>query len=226
MKKTLKKKGVHTKDDMRGLFFIVKGQYRKGVEPKVINSATGNETYIGGYNPHSDDTVNWYMLLDRKTFRCCACSNDLNKVVRSVHTIIMKYKGVARGYFKHISQTTSDDYYEIHYLGHKPLTHMEREKKGKNKYPRVSPVMRCLYEEVDKRWGDYYEDLITEMEDLAYEDLKGEKPVNKSRKLVSKHKVEKPVLETPKHTEVIDTSTPKKLVKPKVKMGVKKLSME
>lgn len=221
MKKNTTKKG----DDMRDLFFIIKGNHKKGVEPKIVNRVTGNDTFIGGFNPNSEDTEEWYMLMDRKTFKCCYCGNSLEKCLECLKTLIVRYKGVAKGYFKHISKTTTDDYYEIHYLGHKPMTPLEREKKGKNKYPRVSPIMRVVYEEIDKRWGDYYKDLIKETEDLAYEELKGEKPVFKSKKLVSKHnKVVKPeVKETP--VKVIDT-TPKKMAKPKVKIGVKKLKME
>lgn len=218
------KKKVNTKkgDDMRGLFFIVKGQYKK-LAPKVVNRVTGNDVFLGGFNPEDQNTVEWYMLMDRKTFRCCVCSTDINKCLEGVKNIIIRYKGVGKEYFKHISKTTSDDYYEVHYLGHKPLTHMEREKKGKNKYPRVSPIMRCVYEEVDTRWGHHFDDLISAKEEEAYEVLKGEKPVFKSRKLMSKHKTHSvEVVETPK--EVIDTTTPKK-VKAKAKLGVKKLSM-
>lgn len=225
-KKTNTKTNTKKGDDMRDLFFIVKGQYRKGVAPSVINKATGNEVFIGGFNPESDNTVNWYMLMDRKTYRCCVCGTDLNKCLEGVRTLILKYKGVGKKYFKHISDTTSDDYYEVHYLGRKPLTTLEREKKGKNKYPRVSPIMRCLYEEVEKRWGDHYREEIERMEDLAYEELKGEKPVFKSRKLVSKHKAKLPAVETVETPKKVIDTTPKKMVKPKVKMGIKKLNME
>ena len=55
----------HEGDSMRGLFFIVKGQYQKGVEPSFINSVTGDVSHVGGYNPYSDDTTNWYMCLDK-----------------------------------------------------------------------------------------------------------------------------------------------------------------
>lgn len=225
-KKTNTKTNTKKGDDMRDLFFIIKGQYRKGATPKVTNRLTGNDVFLGGYDPEDENTIEWYMLLDRKTFRCCVCSNDINKCLAGVKNIIIRYKGVGKNYFKHISKTTSDDYYEVHYLGHKPMTSMEREKKSKNKYPRVSPIMRCVYEEIDKHYGHYYRDLISEAEEEAYEVLKGEKPVFKSRKLMSKHKTNTKsveVTETPK--EVIENTTPKKMVKPKVKMGIKKLNM-
>ena len=224
----MKKKNTNTKkgDDMGGLFFIIKGQYRNKATPKVVNRMTGNDVYLGGYDPEDKNTVGWYMLLDRKTYRCLVCGTSLDKCLQGVKNTIVKYKGVGKNYFKHISKTTSDDYYEVHYLGHKPLTHMEREKKGKNKYPRVSPIMRCVYEEIDKHYGHHFDDLISEMEEEAYEVLKGERPVFKSRKIMSKHKTQTLKVETTQtHKEVIDTTTPK-MVKPKVKLGVKKLKME
>lgn len=212
------------KDDMRGLFFIMKGQYRKGVEPSFTNSVSGNVSYIGGYNPTSDDTEEWYMLMDKKTFHCVACDSDFNKVLKGVHTTIKRFKGVARRYFKHISDTTSDDYYEVTYLGHKPLDKKGITDKAEGRCPRVSPVMRCLYERVLEEYGDYYVEEIEHMEELAYEDLKDERPINKSRKLVSKHKTIGSVEMKQHKEEVIDT-TLKRLTRPKVKIGIKKLSM-
>lgn len=209
-------------DDMRGLFFVVKGQYAKGVQPSFVNKVSGDVTFIGGYDPFSEDTSNWYMLMDCKTFHCVSCGSDLDKVLKAVHTVIKKYKGSARNYFKHVSEVTSDDYYEVTYLGRSPLTHDQRVAKAEGRCPRVSPVMRCLYEKVYEEYGDYYEDEVREMEDLAYSELVEERPINKTRKLVSKNKPKGLVKTTPKEEKVLDTSQPKRLVKPKVKIGLKK----
>ena len=82
--------------------------------------------------------------------------------------------------------------------------------------------MRCLHEHIYDEYGDFYSDEIREMEDLAYRELVEEKPFNKSKKLVSKHKKE---VELTRKSEVkVDTTTPKK-VKPKVRLGIKKLNM-
>lgn len=208
---------------MRGLFFIVKGQYRKDVAPSYINKVTNNVGYIGGYDPYSDNTEKWYMLIDCKTFHCISCGSDFNKVLKGVYNTIVKHKGVAKRYFKHISDTTSDDYYETHYLGHRPLTPEQRAKKAEGRCPRVSPTMRSLYEAVYKEYGDYYSEEVQEMEDLAYNDLVEERPYNKSRKLVSKtRKNTNSVMVTPKEDKVIETPTPIK-VRTKVKMGIKKI---
>ena len=218
---------THEGDSMRGLFFIVKGHYKKGVEPSFVNSVSGDVNHIGGYNPDSVTTDEWYMLMDKITFQCIACGSDLDKVVKGVYNAIVKRKGSAKKYFKHISDTTSDDYYEIHYLGHTPLTHDQRVKKAEGRCPRISPVMRCLYSHIFSVYGDYYIDQIEHMEDLAYSDLeewkKENRPINKTKKRLAKTKVQKPVMETPKQSEVDTTS---KKVKPKMKLGVKKLAME
>lgn len=217
---------THDGDSMRGLFFVVKGQYRKGLEPSFVNKVSGDVNHIGGYDPYSKDTENWYMLMDKITFQCLACGSDLEKVVKGVYTAIMKRKGSAKKYFKHVSDTTSDDYYEVHYLGHTPLNHDQRQKKAEGRCPRVSPIMQELYKAVYNEYGDFFRDLIEEQEDLAYENLKEERPINKTRKLVSKNKVKNTDMEKTTTSQVIETPAPKKLVKTKAKLGVKKLSME
>lgn len=214
------------KEDMRGLFFLVKGQYRKQ-EPCFTNEVTGDKTYIGGYDPESENTNEWYMVMDNKTFHCIACGSNKEKVLNSVHSVIVRYKGEAKLYFHHVSKVTSDDYYETHYLGHKELTPDKRAKKAEGRCPRVSPAMRCLYEKVLEEYGDYYSDEVECLEDKAYESLKENTPLKRSKRLVSKTKksLNKKVLNTTdKEDKVLDT-THKKLVRPKKKFGLKKLSM-
>ena len=213
------------KEDMRGRFFIAKGQYCK-TEPSFTNKASGSVSYIGGYDPYNRHTAEWYMLMDCKTFHCVACGGSLDKILKALHTTIVKSKGDAKRYFKHVSSVTSEDYYEIHYLGHKPLSLDQLSKKAEGRCPRVSPVMKCLYEAVYNEYGDFFSEEIEEVEDRAYEDLKGEKPINKSRKLVSKNKSKIGLVKTiPKKDKVVEPTPPKKLGMTKVKMGVKKLKM-
>lgn len=213
-------------EDMKGLFFIVKGQYKKGVEPHFINEVSGEKNFIGCFNPESEDTSEWYMLLDNKTFHCVACGGDYDKVLKSVSKVIKKYKGVAKKYFKYLSDTTSEDYYEITYLGHKPLTKDQRAKKVVGRCPRVTPVMKSLYEQVYNEYGDYYREDIENMENEAYEVLKDSTPFKRSRKLMKNKKVvSKPelVVKEQEAQEVLSTPKVKHI---KTKLGVKKLSME
>lgn len=219
-------------DAMRGLFFIVKGQHKRNVKPCFTNKLTQEINYIGGYDPHNEDTVEWYQLVDCKTFQCLACGSDLNKVLNGVYNIIMRYKGVARNYFKHISDTTSDDYYETHYLGHAPLGHEQRANKAEGRCPRTSPIMREVYRHIYEEFGDYFSDEVKEKEDLAYKDLKEKgkgvlnKPKDKARKLVTKNRLKpKDKVETADTLgKVVDTSDTKlKKAKPKLRVGIKKL---
>ena len=203
---------------MRGLFFIVKGQYKRD----------NDEVSISGYDPYDPQTNEWYMLMGTKTFHCISCGSDYNRVLKGVYTVIKKYKGVAKNYFRYVSKVTSDDYYEVTYLGHRPLNDAERAKKAVGRCPRVSPKMREIYTKVYNTFGDFFEDDIKEMEERAYEDLKDQKPFRKSQKLIRKTTPNTKVslVTPPKKEEVINTSTPKKLVKKKVKLGIKKLNME
>lgn len=217
----------HEGDSMKDLFFIVKGQYRKGVEPGFINGATSDVSYVGGYDPERPDTEEWYMCMDKVTFHCTACGSDLNKVAHSVYNMIMKYKGSAKKYFKHVSDTTSEDYYETHYLGHAPLSTDQINKKAEGRCPRTSPAMRCLYNAVYGWYGSYFSDKVQEMEDQAYSDLeeviKQSRPINKTRKIMKKTPVKRVEMEIPKTPEKGVTKL-KKLGK--TKLGVKKLSTE
>lgn len=207
------------KEDMRGLFFIVKGQY------KTDNSKDG--VCVSGYDPEDPNTKEWYMLVDNVTFRCFACGSDLNKVIGGVSRVIFKFKTRER-YFKHVCKVTSEDYYEVHYRGRRPLTHDEIVKKAEGKCPRVSPAMKALYSKIYSCYGDYYSDLVKVEEDKAYKELKEQTPFHKSKKLMSKIKLEEPVVEKPKkvlENEQTQVETQFKLKKIKPKLGLRKLSV-
>lgn len=218
-------------EDLRGVFFIVKGQYRKGAEPSFVNNVTKDTMWIGGYDPNSEDTETWYMCLDRYTFQCRACGSDLKKVLKAVHTCIVKYKDL-KHYLHHISKTTSDDTYEVKYLGKRPLTSEERVKKAEGRCPRVSPPMRCLYEAIYEEYGDHFSALVEEQEDLAYEELKGKTPFKKAKKMVKTKPLVLPKKEeTPKKILLKKAEKPKtpqkttKVIKPIGKKTLKKLTI-
>lgn len=186
-------------DDMRGLFFIVKGQYEKGVKPSFINEVSDNESFIGGYDPENKNTQEWYRLMDRKTYTTLCCSGDLDNVLRGVYKYIKKFKGNTKKYLEFLDGLDN---------------------------PFLSPTMRCMYEHIDNLFGDYFSDEVRKMEDLAFNELHEEKTVIKSRKLVSKYRNNMlgTHKETPKKGEDKVCITPKKM-KPKVVLGIKKLNM-
>lgn len=186
------------KDDMRGLFFIVKGQYSKGARPSVVNTS-GDVSYLGGYDPLSDDTKEWYQVIDNTTFNCVACGGDLDSVLRSLSNLIKKHKGSLKRYLKFMKHYSTG----------------------------VSPSMREFYKHLYEEYGDFFNDLVCEVVENTYIELVEERPVNKSKRLLAKNKIHKEDLEmnTKKEDTPVETLTLKK-VKPKVKLGVKKLKLE
>lgn len=191
------------KEDMRGLFFIIKGQYRRNKGIKFFNEVSGDYNHIGGYDPEDTTNEKWYMLVDRETYTTLSCGSDLNKILKMVNKYITTYK-------------TKDKYLKM-------LRSLEVSSAP-------SPIHRRLQQEIDSNYGDYFSDLIEEQEDLAYESVHDEM-VNPLYKKTKKRLVKKTtpntfgevVKETPKTPQV---ETPKNtLVKPKKKFGIKKLSM-
>lgn len=130
---------MNKKEDLRGVFFIIKGHYTKGARPS-FTSDSGSTLYIGGFNPSNDTTEEWYMLLDKDHLVCVACG-DLNTVTQGV------YKQI---------------------VGHRTLKHYNKWASNTTQTP---PVMVSLYREIYDHYGDYFEDLVVEQEDLAYEYL-------------------------------------------------------
>lgn len=202
---------MNTIDTMRGLFFIIKGGYVKGLLPTYVNDISGDTCFLGGFDPCGDDTREWYTVMDRKSFNYIYCGGDLEKALAAIRNTIVKHKGVAKNYFREVSRLTSDDYYEVHYLGHTPLTAEMRTRKCEGRCPRTSPIMRCLYQNVDMVYGDYYSDQIEEVEEEAYTDLVRNKPVNKSKKILQRAR--KSLSVTVEETKTPDTTGVKHLKK-------------
>lgn len=188
------------KTDMKGVFFIVKGQYRRRGEV-FYNDVSGEKNYLGGYDPESEDTVEWYMLLDNITFNTWASGCDLNKILLCARKYIKKY--VSRDRF---------------------LASLDTMEGGKN----TSPIHARLMREVYNTYGDYYEDKIEKVVGDEYEVLKDTlinpyfKKTKRLFKRVKNTSVETPrtPVETPQDTLV---STPKMLGK--VRKRIKLLSV-
>lgn len=184
------------KEDMRGLFSIIKGQYSNKTGEGFSNDINNTTMYIGGYDPYSPDTTEWYQAMDNVNFKCIGCGGDYNKVLRSVYNTIKHHKGSVKNYLKHTKNT-----------------------------PATPPITRSLYERVIKEYGAYFSDDILDMEDLAYSELREDTPLKKTKKLVKKIRCEDTSNTTTNSVKVLDNMTPKKLVKTKPKLGIKKLSM-
>lgn len=170
---------MNTTQDMRGLFYIVKGQYKPN-KRDTLNT--------DGYDPEDPNTSEWYQLRDCKTHHCVVCGRDFNKVLKGVYTLIITYK-VARNYFKFVDDTTTEDYYRTHYLGKPPYTPEQRAKRAESgRSARLSPPMKELHDLIYDDYGDYYREYIREMEDEAYKYLASQTPMGKTKKLLGKTK--------------------------------------
>ena len=184
-------------EDLRGVFFIVKGQYKRNCGQSFVNSATGDVNYLGGYDPSSEETSEWYMVLDNITFNCVCCGGDFNKAVRSIGNAIKRYKTKAR-YLKELEK---------------------RDTRSK-----VSKPMRCLYQAIYDTYGDFYDEYIEEQEDLAYGDITFKTPLQRTKDIKKKTTVRK--LVTPTTTEKKDVEETKTIRrKAPLKRSLKKLSI-
>ena len=184
-------------EDLRGVFFIVKGQYKRNCGQSFVNSATGDVNYLGGYDPSSEETSEWYMVLDNITFNCVCCGGDFNRAVRSIGNAIKRYKTKAR-YLKELEK---------------------RDTRSK-----VSKPMRCLYQAIYNTYGDFYDEYIEEQEDLAYGDITFKTPLQRTKDIKKKTTVRK--LVTPTTTEKKDVEETKTIRrKAPLKRSLKKLSI-
>jgi len=188
------------KEDMRGLFFIVKGQYCRNKGHKFLNEASGDYNHTGGYDPEDPETPKWYMLVERETYTTLNCGSDLNKVLAGVYRYITRYK-------------TKDKYLKM-------LRSLEYS-------GAPSPIHKRLQQEIDKDFSWYFEDLVAEQEDKAYADVHDEM-VNPLYKKTKKRLTKTITPKTPEVTldaplfEETPPAPPAKKVAPKKLKGLKK----
>lgn len=166
-------------EDMRGLFFIVQGQYRRNLEPVFQNPVSESVNWCGGYDPTSPSTEKWYMLFDWPTLTCHCASSDLDYVLGGVGRIITKYKTKER-----------------------LITALKNLSFGVS-----SKSTKVLDEHLGHLYGHHFAALIREQEDLAYEQVREQDPIVKARKKL-KRRVNTVVETTPPpaQTQVLDTS--------------------
>ena len=174
-------------EDLRGVFFIIKGQYRKDLSPQWYNPVSESVNWCGGYDPSRPDTVEWYQLLDTLTYTVHRAGSDLDTVLQGVEHIITKYKsreGLERA-IKSVSFGVS------------------------------SKSVKALDGHLCELYGDFFAPLIREREERAYAYLKDHNPVVKARKLkrrvVNVTQQEKTSVKTPTpSTSKLVSSIPRK----------------
>ena len=155
--------------DLGGMFFIIKGQHTPSLG-------------ISAYDPSLPGTHEWYQTLDCVVFNCVACGSSFENAVGGVESAILHYR-TRENYFKQLAIQSTEDYYDIHYLGKRPKTSEELNNLiGKDgRRARTSPVMKELYAEIYRRYGGYYSDVIKEAEQKAFNSNVFKSPLERSR---------------------------------------------
>lgn len=201
-------------EDLRGLFYIVKGNYKDRGEK--VECEDGVARYIGGYDPNDEDTEEWYRVLDTETYFCSYAGGDYEKALSVIYNQIVKFKS-RKKYFQWVSEVSSEDYYFIHYKGASPFSRDQHMKRCEGRVPRVSKAGKALEKEVYMRWGHIYDGDVLMIEDKAYNKVEEKENINSKKKIKLKNKVKVENLSKP----VIPTNKkPKKkgVIKKKIKL--------
>lgn len=183
------------KENLRGLFYIVKGHYVKNKAPRFWNEVSASYNDIGGYDPEREDTEEWYMVFDNEEFRFHGSSTTLQGAANIIRRIILKHK-TKEHYF-----TTLEQYENM-----------------------VSPIYQRLHQEVYNTYGDYFKQFVSEVvEESAYREVRNNTPVMKARnkKKRSLSKVVEMVEVTPPQTIEVNTLSDTSTPKPKRGKGLK-----
>lgn len=190
------------RESLRGLFYIMKGQYVKNRTPRFWNDVSESDNYIGGYDPEGDDTSEWYSVMDKENFQCHGTAPTLKGAVNIIRKIILRYR-------------TKEHLYEV----------LERYDMPK------SPIHIRLMEEVYNTYGDFFSGLVEDVENTTYEEVRNDTPVMRARNKRKRSliKVEMKDKDTPPDTTIEDTppkgDVPKKRNKG-LKIRKRKVSVE
>ena len=184
-------------EDMRGLFYIVRGGYKRGKSPSFFNPVSEDKNWIGGYDPSDDTNEEWYMLLDSELFMCQCAGSKLQSCLDTAYKLIKRYR-------------TKEKYVKVM----KSLTYSGG---------CASPIHKALEKEIYNTYGDYFRSQLDEVENLAYQEIREDTPLARATKLRKKRvesgvpKVEmetmrKPsgTISTPKHNTRKNKLVPKK----------------
>lgn len=204
------------KEDMRGLFYVVKGSYKKDNDPDGI--------CVSGYDPTNLNTREWYQVKDCYTHTTLCCGQDLDTVLESISKQIIKWNSLKK-YLKHICTSMRIDYRErCTNAGvllcaediYNRCKNMRCEESGESKMVNIEKKVYLLF-------GDHFKNLVTLQEDKAYKVLGDSTPKNKLKSAEKKSKF-KPVIKQDSTPTTITTppkhSTLKK-VTPKLKPSTK-----
>lgn len=170
-------KKMKNEETLKGLFFVVKGQYH-------------SEDGVESHNPDSPLCSEWYVLMDNVVFNTVACGSSLTKILGSLENTLRKYK-TRKDYFKMLDTFTTEDYYRTTYEGLPPYTELQLKNLRSGRRTRVSQPMKELYREVFNTYGDYYSEEVQEVEEEVYNSTQFQTPLERSKKLQKKGTLKK-----------------------------------
>lgn len=82
-----KEKGIE-EQELKEVFFIVKGQYRPDKDEDGVS--------VSGYDPSNKDTVEWYRVIDNVKYNTIFCGSDYTKALVAIERVIKKCKTLDR----------------------------------------------------------------------------------------------------------------------------------
>ena len=194
---------MNKEESLKDVFVVIKGQYRKDPHNK------SDDIDICGYDPEDPNTKEWYQAMDKECCYTVCCSSDLDVVLRGLENVMKRYQ-TKKNYYKHLYDTTTEDYYRTHYLHKDPLTPHQRENRALGRCPRVPVKMKELYHKVIQCYGDYYSIEVSHAEKSALKYLADNTPSKRMKRKVLhlKHVDTLPVENSTKTTT--KTTRPKK----------------
>lgn len=146
------------RETMGGKFFIIKGQYGRGIEP-LAACPDGEGRFIGGYNPYLKGTNEWYQLVDRKNYVTTICGGDIKKVLEGYRKMVV---------------SCGDDFSVYEERNPKYLEYEDDEKRPqRHKRCTTSKVGTWIAQAVEREWGDYLEDELDTAYREAAKELEG-----------------------------------------------------
>lgn len=170
-------------ESMRGLFFIQKGQYRKGgLKVTVKDGKEYEDRDLGGYNPYDPNTLQRYIVYDKVTFNSICSVGTLEQALNCITNHIVRYENDPERYFREVCEVTNEDFYFRHYLGRPPFTDIQlRKRRAEGRSWRQSPHMKRMCYAVQTQYGDFFSDDVEEAEEKALSLLEEKRRERKER---------------------------------------------
>ena len=146
--------------DLRDFFYIIRGGFVDRKKPSVYNKVREDYVFIGGYNPKDTTNENWYQVLDNETFTVHCCCSSLEKALRCIYNLVVRYKTKERFLFK-----------------------------AQENAPKQAGVIYEDHHLIYEHYGEHFSTEISEVVDSAYKHLWSNRPIVKAANKTKNRKV-------------------------------------